>query len=119
MKKLILILSILVGFSTSAFAAWTCTKPNNPSALSVSEDGLNVTVTCTNGTETQTLTRPVFRPQAVAEVKNSIRNVAAELRDKEIAKNRARTIKTNFDSVNFSTSDSAPDVVGASPTPVP
>lgn len=107
MKKIIFALAFLL-VSNTAFAAWTCTKVSTENA----GDTLNVTMSCGNGVGNPVvLTRPVFRPERKADVKNAMRNVAVELRDKTNAIAKVSTVKGNVDSDNsFSAVETDPTV---------
>lgn len=95
MKKLSLILVMILSVTQTAFAnPWTCAK------VSTSNKGesLDVTMSCTDGISAPVvLTRPVFRPERKADVKNAMRNVAIELRDKTNAITKVSTVKGNVD----------------------
>ena len=108
MKKLLIALSILTVFSNTAFAAWKCAKVSTENA----GDTLNVTMSCTDGVAGPViLTRPVFRPERKADVKNAMRNVAIEMRDRVIAVQKVSTVKANVDADNsFSANETDPTV---------
>lgn len=124
MKKIIFALAFLL-VSNTAFAAWTCTKPSDSKAFIVNDDGTaTVNVSCTNGTDTLDLTRPIAIPDAsmtnqqiVSYVKNSIRNMAAEqtskaqlaLRQQQI-KNKLTNLKPNVDASTFTANETDPTV---------
>lgn len=93
MKNIIFVLAFLL-VSNTAFAAWTCTKVSTANK----GDTLDVTMSCTNGIgDPVVLTRPVFRPERKADVKNAMRNVAIELRDKTNAITKVSTVQRNVD----------------------
>lgn len=92
-KKFALIL-FLFSFSGNVFAAWRCDKVSTENQ----GDTLNVTMSCTNGVGSPVvLTRPVFRPERKADIKNVLRNVAIEMRDKTLAIQRVSTVQGNVD----------------------
>lgn len=107
MKKLF-ILVILLLVSQSAFAAWRCNKVSTANQ----GESLDVTMSCTDGVAAPiTLTRPVFRPDRKADVKNALRNVAVEMRDKTAAIQKVVTVKSNVDAdLSLSALDSDPTV---------
>ncbi len=93
MKKIIFALAFLL-VSNTAFAAWKCDKVSTENQ----GDTLNVTMSCGNGVGSPVvLTRPVFRPERKADVKNAMRNVAIELRDKTSAIAKVSTVQGNVD----------------------
>lgn len=93
MKKIILALSFLL-VSNTAFAAWTCTKVST----SNKGDTLDVTVSCTDGVSAPvSLTRPVFRPDRKGDVRNAMKNIAIELRDKTNAIQKVSAVQAAVD----------------------
>lgn len=96
MKNIIFALAFLL-VSNTAFAAWKCDKVSTENA----GDTLNVTMSCTDGVAAPVvLTRPVFRPERKADVKNAMRNVAIEMKDRAIAIQKVATVKANVDADN-------------------
>lgn len=97
MKKIIFALALVL-ISGSAFAApWKCDKVSTENA----GDTLNVTMSCGNGVGSPVvLTRPVFRPDRKADVKNAMRNVAIELRDKTNATAKVSVVQGNVNADN-------------------
>jgi CTP:molybdopterin cytidylyltransferase MocA len=78
MKKIIFALAFLL-VSNTAFAAWKCDKVSTENQ----GDKLNVTMSCGNGVGNPVVvTRPVFRPTNKGDVKQALRNVASETRDR-------------------------------------
>lgn len=109
MKKLVLILSILVGFSTSIFAAnWECEK----SDMQRYGEGINLSVICTDGVSTPiSVTRPVFRPSKNSDIKNAIRNIAVEMKARQEADLKANLILANLKNQVIRAKDTDPDAI--------
>lgn len=79
MKKIIFALALVL-ISGSAFAApWKCDKVSTVNA----GENINLTMSCTNGVATPVIIeRPVVRPKDKGDVKQVLRNVASEVRDR-------------------------------------
>jgi len=107
MKKLLIAIALLL-ISQNAFAGWACTKVSTENQ----GDTLNVTMSCTNGVGNPVvLTRPVFRPERKADVRNAMRNVAIELRDKTNAIAKVSIVQGNVDiDTSFSATETDPTV---------
>lgn len=94
MNKFIVALLISMVLSNNAFAVWQCTKVSTENK----GETLDITMSCTNGVAAPVvLTRPVFRPERKADVKNAMRNVAIELKDKTNAIAKVSTVQSNVD----------------------
>ncbi len=78
MKKIIFALAFLL-VSNTAFAAWKCDKVSTRNA----GENINLTMSCTDGVATPVIIeRPVVRPKDKGDVKQVLRNVASEVRDR-------------------------------------
>jgi len=96
MKKIIFTLAFLL-VSNTAFAAWKCDK------VSTTNQGetLSVTMSCSDGIATPiSLSRPVFRPERKADIKNMLRSVAIELREKTNAIEKVSVVQAAVNADN-------------------
>jgi len=87
MKKFIVFIAVMF-IAGVAFAGWTAT----PKELKEYDEGVNVTVVVTDGTYTETLTRPVFHAKEKADITTSIQNIIAEVKKHKETKENARAL---------------------------
>lgn len=89
MKKIIFALALLVGFSGSAFAAWSSER------VSSRQEGDTLVVTVNylkDGVLVEAVDVPIFRPQTKRDVREGIRNRLLTIKDRVNAEARIRDV---------------------------